>query len=149
MLSSTDNQIDTYTHAAKTEIASRATEHTSSVRDLRAEKEELERRIQNEKQREHKMLETLDSERRALQDLKGSVSHLQGKVAKAKEDSSGVEGELGSLKTELAQDKSRRKRQESSLEENRRRDDAESVMVKEVMGLRVETVKREYGLVDD
>jgi hypothetical protein len=50
------SQIDSYTLAAKTEIAARATDHVTSVRDLKAESEEMERRIQLEREREGEML---------------------------------------------------------------------------------------------
>ena len=50
------SQIDSYTLAAKTEIAARASDHVTSVRDLKAEKEETERRIQLEREREGDML---------------------------------------------------------------------------------------------
>jgi hypothetical protein len=49
-------QIDNYTVRAKTEIAARASDHVAAVRDLRAEKEETERKIQNEREREGDML---------------------------------------------------------------------------------------------
>ena len=50
------DQIDSYTIRAKTEIAARASDHTASVRDLHADKDEMERRITLEREREAEML---------------------------------------------------------------------------------------------
>lgn len=49
-------QIDEYTLRAKKEIAARASDHTASVRELAAKKDETERQIQLEQQRERDML---------------------------------------------------------------------------------------------
>lgn len=50
------NAIDAYTQAARTEIVARATDHTAAVRDLKADKEEMEKGIQLQRESEGEML---------------------------------------------------------------------------------------------
>jgi hypothetical protein len=50
------SKIDKYAQDARTEISGRSTEHTEQVRDLQAGKQEMERRINNEREKEAQML---------------------------------------------------------------------------------------------
>ncbi|WWD19063.1 hypothetical protein CI109_103521 [Kwoniella shandongensis] len=140
------NAIDAYTLAAKTEIAARATDHVAAVRDLRAETEEMERRIQHEREREGDMLATLESERHTLADLTSSLSHLQSNLAKTKEQSSALESELQTLRKEVKTERTEKERQGKVLDEMKGRDGWELKELEETMGWKVEGIKEDVLL---
>ncbi|CAD6575528.1 MAG: kinetochore-associated Ndc80 complex subunit spc25 [Tremellales sp. Tagirdzhanova-0007] len=140
------NAIDSYTLSAKTEIAARATDHVTSVRDLKAEKEEMERRIQLEREREGDMLATLENERHTLTDLTASLTHLQTTLTRVKEQSTALEAELNAVRKEVKSQKMEKERQTTVLEEMRGQDGVELGLLEEAIGWRVEGVKEDLLL---
>ncbi|WWC71566.1 uncharacterized protein I206_105524 [Kwoniella pini CBS 10737] len=141
------NAIDAYTIAAKTEIAARATDHVNTMRDLKAEKEETERRIHLEREREGEMLATLETERHTLTDLTSSLNHLQSSLQKVKDQSSSLENEINHLRKSNTSEKTEKDRQQSRLNEMRKRDEDELIELEESIGLRVEAVKRDLLMI--
>lgn len=137
--------MDTYTNRARTEIVELATQHQTSVRNITAEQEETERRIQQERGREADMLSTLESERAALAELNASVGHLQASLSKVKEQSRAVEEELNGVKREVSTTRNEKIRQGTKLGEMRRRDEMEVGTLEDVLGWRVDGVGRECG----
>ncbi|WVF72802.1 hypothetical protein IAT40_007620 [Kwoniella sp. CBS 6097] len=138
--------IDEYTQAARVEIAARASDHTNMVRDLRAEKEEIERQIHFEREREGDMLATLESERRTLSDLNTSLSNLKSQLQKVKDQSSTLENELNSLRKEVKLEQSEKERQEKVLKDMRDRDEVELRELEEAVGWKVEGIKQDLLL---
>lgn len=136
-------QMDQYTTDAKTEIAGLATDHNTIMRDVVAEKEETERRIQQERQREADMLTSLEHERITVADLSASVNHLQASLAKVREQSAQVEGELNAVKKEVAAVRNEKARQGTALENMRSRDTIELEILEETLGWKVDGVGRE------
>ncbi|GFZ49559.1 Probable kinetochore protein SPC25 [Saitozyma sp. JCM 24511] len=135
------NAIDQYTMDAKTEIARRASEHVDMVRDMKAEKEEVERRITLEREREAVMLATLEQERHTVGDLSSSLARLQQTLSKTKEQSAAVEAELNAVRKEVKAERGEKERQGKVLEQQRGRDAIELQILQEVLGLRIEGVK--------
>jgi kinetochore protein Spc25, fungi type len=135
--------MDTYTSRARGEIVELATQHQTSVRNISAEKEETERRIQQERGREADMLSTLESERAALNELNASVGHLQASLSKVKEQSRAVEEELNGVRREVSTTRNEKIRQGTKLGEMRKRDEAEVGTLEDVLGWRVDGVGRE------
>ncbi|EIW67257.1 hypothetical protein TREMEDRAFT_64507 [Tremella mesenterica DSM 1558] len=140
------NAIDAYTIRAKTEIANRASDHATSVRDLHAEKDECERRITLEREREVEMLAAIENERLTLADLTSSLSHIQKTLAKVKEQSASLETELTSLTREVNITKAEKERQAKVLDEMRGRDGDELRALEEALGWKVEGVKQDLLL---
>lgn len=136
--------MDRYTTTAKTAIAEFATDHNAAVRDVTAEKEETERRIQQERQREADMLAALEHERITVADLSASVNHLQTSLAKVREQSAQVEGELNVVRKEVAAVRSEKARQGTALEDMRRRDTIELEILEETLGWIIDGVGREF-----
>ena len=126
-------------------IANLASEHQDSVRNLNADKEETERRIQQERTREAEMLQALETERTILTELNASVGHLQASLKKVKKESQVVEEELGVVKKEVSIRRSEKQRQGEKLGEMRSRDDDELRMLEDVLGWRVDGVGRELS----
>jgi kinetochore protein Spc25 len=156
-------QIDQYTLDAKTEIARRASEHVDTVREMKAEKEGIERRITLEREREAVMLASkpahalpssifvealsddtvaLEQERHTVQDLSSSLARLQQTLAKTKEQSAAIEAELNAVRKEVKAQRGEKERQGRVLEEQRGRDGLELQILQEVLGLRIDGVKR-------
>jgi len=127
-------------------IANLASEHQDSVRNLTADKEETERRIQQERTREAEMLQALESERNTLTELNASVGHLQASLKKVKKESQAVEEELGVIKKEVSIRRNEKTRQGEKLGEMRSRDDEELKMLEEVLGWGVDGVGRELRI---
>lgn len=117
-----------------------ATEHSTSVRDFTAQKEETERRIQQERSREAEMLLGLENERTTVADLTASVNHLQATLNRVKEQSAQVEHELNAVRKEVAMRRSEKKRQGEKLREMRRRDEDELDIMEQALGWRVHGV---------
>ena len=120
-----------------------STDHVATVRDLKADKEEMERRIQQERVREADMLARLNSERTTLADLTSSVTHLQQTLAKVKEQGTALDGELGSVRKEVSAQRGEKERQGRTLAEMRRRDDIELSTLESALGWRFDGVGRE------
>jgi hypothetical protein len=162
------NAIDQYTMDAKTEIARRASEHVDMVRDMKVEKEEVERRITLEREREAVMLASeyrqwdwnwglsshpasyrterkiaLEQERHTVGDLSSSLARLQQTLSKTKEQSAAVEAELNAVRKEVKAERGEKERQGKVLEQQRGRDAIELQILQEVLGLRIEGVKGE------
>jgi kinetochore protein Spc25 len=127
-------------------IANLASEHQDSVRNINADIEETERRIQQERTREAEMLQALETERSTLTELNASVGHLQASLKKVKKESAAVEEELSVIKKEVSIRRNEKMRQGEKLGEMRSRDDEELKMLEEVLGWRVDGVGREFGL---
>ncbi|WRT68400.1 uncharacterized protein IL334_005376 [Kwoniella shivajii] len=138
--------VDSYTLAARTEIAARATDHVVTMRELKAETEEMERRIQLEREREGDMLSTLESERHTLSDLTSSLTHLQSSLQKVKDQSSNLESELSSLRKEVKSDRSEKERQSKMLDDMRQRDDVELRELEESIGWKVDGIREDLLL---
>jgi kinetochore protein Spc25 len=85
----------------------------------------------------------LETERHALHDLTSSLSHLQTSLAKVKEQSAVVEAELAAVRKEVTGEKAEKERQENVLKEMRGQDGVELGGLEEIVGWRVEGVKRE------
>ncbi|ORY35564.1 putative kinetochore protein SPC25 [Naematelia encephala] len=135
------NAIDKYTLDAKTEIAARASDHIALVRDMKADKDETERRIQLEREKEGEMLATLEQERHTLQDLTSSLSHLQTTLSKVKDQSATLESELNSVKKEVSTERAEKERQRRKLEEMQEQDEIELGGLEEVLGWRIEGIR--------
>ncbi|WVW85625.1 hypothetical protein I302_107663 [Kwoniella bestiolae CBS 10118] len=133
--------IDDYTLAAKTEIAARATDHVNSMRDLKAEREEMERRIHHEREREGEMLATLESERHTLTDLTSSLNHLESSLHKVKDQSSSLESELNTIRKEVTTERTEKDRQKARLNEMRKRDERELVELEDNIGFTVDGIR--------
>ncbi|OCF76175.1 kinetochore protein Spc25 [Kwoniella mangroviensis CBS 8886] len=133
--------IDDYTIAAKTEIAARASDHLSQMRDLKAEREEVERRIKLEREREGEMLATLESERHTLTDLTSSLNHLESSLQKVKDQSSSLESELNVIRKEVTTERTEKDRQKSRLNEMRKRDERELIELEENVGFTVNGIR--------
>ncbi|WVR07494.1 hypothetical protein IAU60_004536 [Kwoniella sp. DSM 27419] len=133
--------IDNYVLRAKTEIVGRANDHAAFLRDKKAEKEEMERQIQLEREREVDMLSTLESERHTLTDLTSSLNHLQSSLAKVKDQSAALEADLSALRKEVKSEKAERERQGKVLDDMRDRDEVELRELEEVVGLKIEGIK--------
>lgn len=154
------NAIDAYTQAARTEIVARATDHTAAVRDLKADKEEMERGIQLQRENEGEMLASmcrrmiwvifftdpiflaLEAERHVVADLNASLSHLQSSLTKIKEKSSALDTELQSERKEVKAMQAEKERQTNVLNDMRERDTTELKQLEEALGWRVEGIKR-------
>ncbi|WVR00001.1 hypothetical protein IAU59_007143 [Kwoniella sp. CBS 9459] len=138
--------IDGYTLSARTEIAARASDHSNALRDLRAEKEEIEKQIHFEREREGDMLETLESERHTLSDLNSSLQNLRSQLQKVKDQSSTLENELNSLRKQVKLEQSEKERQGKVLDDMRDRDEIELRELEEAVGWKVEGIKEDLLL---
>ncbi|ORX38516.1 putative kinetochore protein SPC25 [Kockovaella imperatae] len=133
--------IDGYVHNAKTEIVIRAKGHSDSVKILKSNKEEMERRIQAEREKEREMLSELESERQIVADLNSSLSHLQRSLAKVREESAMIESDLAAVKKEVSKHESDQERQKSTLQDMKARDEVELQGLEEAIGLKVDGVR--------
>ncbi|WWC63294.1 uncharacterized protein I303_105894 [Kwoniella dejecticola CBS 10117] len=141
------NAIDSYTQAAKTEIAARATDHVNLMRDLKADKDEKERQIHLEREKEGEMLATLESERHTLTDLTSSLNRLQTSLQKVKDQSSSLDKEIIHLRKGNTSERTEKERQQARLNEMRKRDEDELVELEESLGLRVQPIKRDILMI--
>ncbi|WWC90714.1 uncharacterized protein L201_005651 [Kwoniella dendrophila CBS 6074] len=139
--------IDEYTLTAKTEITARASDHANSMRDQKAEKEEMERRIHLEREREGEMLATLESERHTLTDLTSSLNHLQTSLNKVKDQSSTLESEIHKTRKEVTTERTEKERQKQRLNEMRKKDEFELLELEESVGLRINPIKRDLLMI--
>ncbi|KAK4688981.1 hypothetical protein P7C73_g1111, partial [Tremellales sp. Uapishka_1] len=140
------NAVDRYTSMAKGEIAKRATEHTSQIRSLAAEKEAVERGIHLEKEREGHMLETLETERRTLANRNSALSHLQSDMSKLHEKSTSLEAELNTLRKEVKTERAEKERQVKVLDAMKGRDGVELGSLEDAVGWKVEGVENDLLL---
>ncbi|WVO23041.1 uncharacterized protein IAS62_004386 [Cryptococcus decagattii] len=140
------NAIDAYTQAARTEIVARATDHTAAVRDLKADKEEMEKGIQLQRESEGEMLATLEAERHVVADLVASLSHLQSSLTKIKEKSSILDTELQSERKEVTAMQAEKERQTNVLNDMRGKDTTELKQLEEALGWKVEGIKQDQLL---
>ncbi|KAE8542569.1 hypothetical protein D1P53_001349 [Cryptococcus gattii VGV] len=140
------NAIDAYTQAARTEIVARATDHTAAVRDLKADKEEMEKGIQLQRENEGEMLATLEAERHVVADLSASLSHLQSSLTKIKEKSSILDTELQSERKEVTAMQVEKERQTNVLNDMRGKDTTELKQLEEALGWKVEGIKQDQLL---
>ncbi|KAI9637528.1 putative kinetochore protein SPC25 [Dioszegia hungarica] len=129
--------IDKYAQEARIEIASRATEHSEQVREFKAGKEEMERRINNEREKEAQMLASLESERHAHTDLQAAVSHLQTTLQKVREETAALEVELRSVKREVAGERAEKERQRATLDDQKAQDQREVEVLEDILGLNI------------
>nr|ODN89080.1 hypothetical protein L203_02491 [Cryptococcus depauperatus CBS 7841] len=140
------NAIDAYTQAARTEIIARASDHMANIRELKADQEEMERRIQAEREREGEMLANLEQERHTIADLDASLSHLRASLDKTKEQSTNLEAELQAVKREVTLERTEKERQRNVLNQMRDRDTFELQQLEEALGWRVEGINQDQLL---
>lgn len=75
-----------------------------------------------------------------MAELQSSLSHLQSTLAKVKEQSAAIEQELNQVKRETNAETSEKERQRAMLEEQKKRDSGELVVLEEGLGIRIEGV---------
>ncbi|KLT44022.1 hypothetical protein CC85DRAFT_284056 [Cutaneotrichosporon oleaginosum] len=129
--------IDAYVLREKEAISQSAAQHTATVRDLHASKEEMEARIVETRAREREMLDTIEAERHHLADLTASVGRLHAQLAKIREQASALDGELAGVRREVGLERAVKERQVKILGDMAGTDEAQLAVLEGALGLKI------------
>lgn len=128
------------------------------MRDLNAQRDETERQIQLEQQREGEMLQStyhasfrflfadgiffiaIEIERHTVADLSTSLARLQASFNKIRETGANLDGEMGSIRKDIRADRATKERQGRVLAENREMDMAQLQVLEDALGLSIQGV---------